>query len=267
MGNSHDKFVEYYKEASLQPETIERFERIRELVVAALGRDRYSEETLRVADVGCGTGVQATLWANDGHEVFGLDINQELVQEAKLRADEQSLIIHYCLGSANRLPWSSRSMDVCLVPELLEHVIDWQGCLDEFARILRPSGVIYLSTTNRLCPRQQEFALPFYGWYPSCIKKYCERLAVSTKPHWVNYAEYPAVNWFDYYCLTREFEKRGITSQDRVDLYAKEAGLGLKSLVSKTISVIPPFRFALQVATPYSQVIGTKLDLASANQC
>jgi len=266
MSKSQDKFVEYYKEASLRPETLRRFERIRELAVAALGRDRYEQETLRIADIGCGTGVQATLWANDGHEVFGLDINRELVKEATIRADAQDLIIHYCLGSADSLPWSSGSMDVCLVPELLEHVVNWQACLDEFARILRPNGVIYLSTTNRLCPFQQEFELPLYGWYPSRIKKYCERLAVTTKPHWVNYAKYPAVNWFDYYHLTREFRKRGIVSQDRVDLYAKGAGAGTKSVVSKMIAMVPPFRFALQVATPYSQVIGTKLDEVSADQ-
>jgi 2-polyprenyl-3-methyl-5-hydroxy-6-metoxy-1,4-benzoquinol methylase len=55
-------------------------------------------------------------------------------------------------------------MDVCLLPELLEHVADWQSCLNEAARVLRPGGLLYLSTTNVLCPRQQEFNLPLYSF-------------------------------------------------------------------------------------------------------
>jgi 2-polyprenyl-6-hydroxyphenyl methylase/3-demethylubiquinone-9 3-methyltransferase len=59
--------------------------------------------------------------------------------------------------------WPNRSMDVCLVPELLEHVREWRECLADFARVLRPGGVLVLTTNNKLCPVQQEFNLPLYS--------------------------------------------------------------------------------------------------------
>ena len=73
-------------------------------------------------------------------------------------------------------------MDVCLLPELLEHVADWQSCLKEAPRVLRSGGLLYLSTTNVLRPRQEEFNLPLYSWYPGPLKRYCERLAMTTRP-------------------------------------------------------------------------------------
>ena len=258
MNMSEDKFVEYYKKASLQRETLERFERIQNLVRSCLGERRYTDETLRVADIGCGTGVQSMLWAEDGHDVFGLDINKGLVEEAEIRARERDVEIQYCIGSAEQLPWESESIDVCLVPELLEHVQNWGKCLDEFGRILSPGGVLFLSTTNRLCPKQQEFELPLYSWYPGRIKRYCERLAVTSKPHWVQHAEYPAIHWFDYYFLRREFEQRDMRSLDRVDIYAGDQSAGRRAAVSRLIAVLPPLRFLLQVITPYSQLIGVK---------
>ena len=259
---TEDKFVEYYKKASLQRETLERFDRIKGLVRSCLGEQRYAEETLRVADIGCGTGVQSLLWAEDGHEVFGLDINKGLIDEAKKRTQERGAEIQFCIGSAEQLPWASESFDVCLVPELLEHVQQWQRCLDEFGRILRPGGVLFLSTTNRLCPKQQEFDLPLYSWYPGPLKRHCERLAVTTKPHWVQHAKYPAIHWFDNYILRREFGRRKMRPHDRFDIYARDRSGGLKGNVSRLISSLPPLRFLVHVVTPYSQVIGVKQTLS-----
>ncbi len=88
-----------------------------------------------------------------------------------------------------------------MLPELLEHVEDWQTCLNEAVRALRPGGALYLSTTNALNPVQDEFELPFYSWYPGFLKRHYERLAVTTRPELVNHAKYPAVHWFTFFGL------------------------------------------------------------------
>ena len=100
-------------------------------------------------------------------------------------------------------------MSVCL-PELLEHVPDWETCLREAARSLDPGGLLYLSTTNVLCPVQSEFNLPLYSWYPGFIKRRYERLAVTTRPAIANYAKYPAVNWFTFYRLRDYLASTGL---------------------------------------------------------
>ncbi len=84
-----------------------------------------------VLDVGCGAGTQALLWAADGYQVSALDINEPLLERARERAREQKLDIDFRLGSATALPWPDQSMDICLVPELLEHVADWRAVLDD----------------------------------------------------------------------------------------------------------------------------------------
>ena len=81
--------------------------------------------------------------------------------------------------------------------------------ISEADRVLKPDGVLYLSTTNVLCPKQMEFELPLYSWYPGFVKRKVERLSVTSHPHLANHAKYPAVNWFLYGGLTHHLEAMG----------------------------------------------------------
>lgn len=255
-----DRFAEYYKDASLTEEAIERFQSIQDVVQGVL--DEQGENAhgvpMVVADVGCGAGTQALIWARNGHTVKGIDINTELIDIARQRSAAENYPIEYFEGSAEDLPWDDSTFDVCLVPELLEHVEAWERCLDEFARILKVGGVLYLSTNNVLCPVQQEFALPLYSWYPKFLKRYYERLSVTSKPELVNYAKFPAINWFSFYSLNKEFLKRGLTAIDRFDATTLENKGIFAKLVIKLIRTVPPIRFIAHVFTPYTALVATK---------
>ena len=159
---THAAFYDYYQDKSLSPQTLERFERVRDLLLRLIGPDA-ANGGLDVADVGCGAGSEAWLWARLNHRVFGLDVNQQLIGLARARTAALDVPPNFVVASATALPWSSQSMDVCLVPELLEHVVDWQAVVQEAARVLKPGGFLYLSTTNKLCPVQEEFDLPAYA--------------------------------------------------------------------------------------------------------
>ncbi len=256
---SDQNFVDYYARESLSPETAQRFTLVRDKslrLLTKLGGGDISE--LNVADIGCGAGMQAQLWAERGHKVFGLDVNAPLIEIARQRAKDARLTIHYDIGSATELPYPDASMDVALLPELLEHVADWQSCLDEAIRILKPGGLLYLSTTNWLCPVQQEFNLPLYSWYPRFIKRRYEHLAVTTRPEIANYCKYPAVNWFSFYSLAAYLRKHGFRSLDRFDMIETEGKGVLVRLLLSLIRGIPPLRFLGQVLTPGSIVFAIK---------
>src|SRR5215471_13534690 len=149
--DSDERFTEYYAHASQSAVTLHRIRSIRDYTLRVASAHGL-KPVLDVADIGCGAGTQSFLWAELGHNVHGLDVNQRLLELAHRRAQEQGRLIDFQLGSATRLPWANESMDVCLLLELLEHVTDWERCLSECARIIRRGGMLVLTTSNRLCP-------------------------------------------------------------------------------------------------------------------
>ncbi len=256
--SSDQHFVDYYARQSLAPETVQRFTRVRDKSLRLLSSLRGGPVSgLHVADIGCATGTQSQLWAELGHHAFGLDVNAPLIAIAESRAREAHLAIRFDVGSATALPYPDASMDVVLLPELLEHVADWQTCLNEAIRVLKPGGLLYLSTTNWLCPIQEEFNLPFYSWYPGFLKRRYERLAVTSRPEIANYCKYPAVNWFSFYSLAAYMKAHGFRSLDRFDMI-DEGGSHVLKLLLKLIRSVPPMRFLGHVLTPGSMVFAVR---------
>lgn len=254
------KFYDYYAAESKNERTLRRFESIYAAVTRMLRANGAPTQSLEVADIGCGAGTQCLLWAERGHKVHGVDINEPLLELAERRSRDAGLKIDFRPGSATALPWERGSMDVCLMPELLEHVPEWQCCLDECARVLKRGGLLYISTTNRLCPYQEEFDLPLYSWYPRILKRRYERLAVTTRPQLVNHAEYPAIHWFSFYRLRESLAAKGFACHDRFDV----TDLDSKSLAAKSvilgIRALSPLRFFAHMATPYTVVLAFKRD-------
>jgi 2-polyprenyl-6-hydroxyphenyl methylase/3-demethylubiquinone-9 3-methyltransferase len=251
-----EEFYAYYARESQSEKAFERFRRIQRVIMTvrgAAGGDR-----LEVADIGCGAGTQSIVWADSGHSVHALDVNEPLVELGRNRAAQAGRSIDFRVGSATALPWASGSMDVCIVLELLEHVADWEACLREFVRILRPGGVLFLTTTNSLCPLQQEFNLPLYSWYPSRAKRYFEALAVTSRPALANFAKYPAVNWFTFYQLQTYLRARGFRSMDRFAMMDMEGKNWFARSVVSGVRTIPLLGFIGQVCTAGTRILAIK---------
>jgi 2-polyprenyl-6-hydroxyphenyl methylase/3-demethylubiquinone-9 3-methyltransferase len=198
------------------------------------------------------------IWAELGHHVHGLDVNEPLLRLAKKRTASAGYHIEFRTGSAVELPWADASMDICLAIELLEHVPDWKTCLNEFTRILRPRGILVLTTTNKLCPIQQEFNLPLYSWYPAMFKRYFERLSVTTRPQIANYAKYPAVNWFSFYSLRALLNARGFQCLDRFDIMDLSKKGTLAKFIVTVLRAVPTLRWMAHTATPGTIVLAVK---------
>jgi len=260
---THQDFYDYYAAESQSEATLQRFREIQAVVLQVVAQTGLSPQ-LDVADIGCGAGTQSRLWAERGHRVFGVDVNEPLIRLAEKRAAEQGLAIKFEVGTATVLPWADRIMDVCLVPELLEHVADWQSCVNEAARVLRPGGLLYISTTNVLCPKQQEFNLPLYSWYPGLLKRYCERLAVTTRPAIANYAKYPAVNWFSFYGLRDYLAPLGFNCLDRFDLIDAAGKSAFARVVIRLLREASLLRFLGHMVTPSTYLVAVKNRSASA---
>jgi 2-polyprenyl-3-methyl-5-hydroxy-6-metoxy-1,4-benzoquinol methylase len=256
--SSQERFVEYYAQKSFLQEQLKHFRSVRDAILRVLNGNTTIERKYDVLDVGCNAGGQCSVWAEQGHRVHGIDVNGPLVEIARKKAAETHQEIDYQLGSATELPWPDQSMDVCIAMELLEHVGSWEACLQEFNRVLRRGGALFVSTTSTLCPVQYEFNLIGYSWYPAPLKRHFERLATTTRPDLANYAKYPAVNWFNPYGLGKELKRRGFSLLDRFDLMDASHKGGLAQLTIASIRALPPLRLLAHMCTPGTYLLGIK---------
>lgn len=257
--NNDPRFVKYYEEASSTEQARQRFRGIRQAVLRSRRHFSLESDQLIVADIGCNAGAQCECWLEAGHTVRGIDISSELVRIATQRNEAFGQRALFQVGSATSLPWADETIDICLLTELLEHVEDWETCLNEAVRVLKRGGSIFVSTTNVLCPSQQEFALPAYSWYPSWAKRHFVQLAKSTSPALANYATHPAYHWFSPYSLSSYLSGNSVTTQDRFDLIdTANKGPLARALVglARNASFM---RFLGHCLTPGTLLVGHKL--------
>jgi S-adenosylmethionine-dependent methyltransferase len=116
------------------------FANVREFLPAA------ANESLRVLDVGCGTGAIAMRLARLGLHVTLLDSSQAMLDIAKRAAQEAGVgeKIALQLGDAAQLAsfFPAQSFDVILCHNTLEYVDDPGLVLPVFARVMRDSSAI-----------------------------------------------------------------------------------------------------------------------------
>ena len=255
---SHKEFVDYYREQSDKPETWEHFDRIFTGLIA-LRDDAAQSGSLVVGDIGGGSGTLSRVIASHGHKSVCVDLNEPLIEIGRKRAVEEGLDIEFHVASATDIPLEDASLDACIVAELLEHIEDWEACVNEVARVLKPGGLAFISTTNVMCPKQNEFNLPFYSWYPAPIKRRYVALARGDRPELANYATYPAFHWFSFYGLKSALRDRGFEKFfDRYDLSLARGADGKKGVVYKVITSNPITRFLAYFTSTGSTIVARK---------
>src|SRR5215213_10261286 len=84
--STHQDFYDYYATASESEATAQRFRRVQTTVLRVAAETGLCAQ-LDVADIGCGAGTQARMWAELGHRVYGLDVNKPLIDLARKRTE------------------------------------------------------------------------------------------------------------------------------------------------------------------------------------
>jgi len=114
------------------------------------GRGRLRPlEGLSVLDVGCGGGLIAEPLARMGARVTGLDPAIENIEAARRHAAGQGLDIDYRAGRVEELMAEGRTFDAVVCLEVLEHVPDPGAFVGACANLVRPDGLMLMSTLNR----------------------------------------------------------------------------------------------------------------------
>lgn len=110
---------------------------------------RQALKGLAVLDAGCGGGLLAEPLARMGAKVMGLDASREAIEVAKKHAKLSKLAIDYRAGSVEKLAQGKTRFDVITALEIAEHVADLDSFLKALAKLLKPGGLLIMSTLNR----------------------------------------------------------------------------------------------------------------------
>jgi SAM-dependent methyltransferase len=106
----------------------------------------------RVLDIGCGPGAITLGLARrvlPHGKCVGVDVQPSQIDAAQCAADAAGATnVSFQTGNAYHLPLTSASFDVVFAHALFEHVAEPQRVLGEMSRVLRPSGVIAVCSSD-----------------------------------------------------------------------------------------------------------------------
>jgi ubiquinone/menaquinone biosynthesis C-methylase UbiE len=105
----------------------------------------------RLLDAGCGGGGMPLSFAEETAEVVAIDLAPRFNDAGhRLAAERGVRNLHFARADGQALPFRDASFDIVLSHAVIEHVANAQVYLRELARVLKPGGVIYLSTSPYL---------------------------------------------------------------------------------------------------------------------
>ena len=105
----------------------------------------------RVLDAGCGGGGTAVSLAEEAGFAVGLDLDARFLGSGtRLVAEKGVRNTAFVQGDGERLPFRGSAFDLVLSHSVIEHVRSAPAYLRECHRVLRPGGVLYLSTAPYL---------------------------------------------------------------------------------------------------------------------
>jgi SAM-dependent methyltransferase len=112
----------------------------------ALARQLSSHCT--VLDVACGEGYGAAMVAETAYKVVGVDLSADVIQHAKNNYRHHANL-QFVTASCECLPFSDASFDFAISFETIEHIEKQKEFISELTRVLRPDGVLILSSPNK----------------------------------------------------------------------------------------------------------------------
>ena len=119
-------------------------------VLAALDRARVTVAG-RVLDAGCGGGGTVLSLAEESAFAVGLDLEARFAGSGTRLGREKGIAnAAFVQGDGARLPFADATFDLVFSHSVIEHVTTATGYLRECHRVLRPGGVLYLSTAPTL---------------------------------------------------------------------------------------------------------------------
>ncbi len=99
-----------------------------------------------VLDIASGSGYGSDLLSTAATKVYGVDVDPSAIAYSKKNYSSKKT--EFIKGNATSIPLKDNSVDVVVSFETLEHIQDYETFMQEIVRVLRPDGLLILSTPN-----------------------------------------------------------------------------------------------------------------------
>lgn len=137
---------------------------------------------VRVLDAGCGTGNFALALAERVGHVTGIDVNQQMLNEARRKAQAKGLTdrVSFDRGELPQLPFEDGSLDAVMFNQVLHHLeplgsadfSNHQAAVREASRVLSTDGLILINACSRV---QMTSAYWYHALIPAASRRGLDR--------------------------------------------------------------------------------------------
>jgi len=97
---------------------------------------------LKILDVGCGAGFFSILLAKEGHEVFGIDLTPEMIENAIQLAEEENADCRFQVMDAEKPIFADETFDVVISRNLTWTLPNAEHAYSEWMRVLKTGGIL-----------------------------------------------------------------------------------------------------------------------------
>jgi len=120
----------------------------------------HNDSARTILDISCGTGTCAAHLLKYGYTVCGTDSSQAMIRQARNKALQRSLPIHYLCADMRRLPLKLKPDVVISLYDSMNYLMgdkDWRDCMDQVYRLLKPRG-LFIFDVSTLYNSMHDFA-------------------------------------------------------------------------------------------------------------
>ena len=101
-----------------------------------------NDRKLKILDVGCGAGFFSILLAKEGHQVIGIDLTPDMIDNARVLAAEEGVDCEFVVMDAENPEFADESFDVIVSRNLTWTLPNVQHAYKEWLRVLKKGGIL-----------------------------------------------------------------------------------------------------------------------------
>lgn len=136
----------------------------------------YKSAEAKVLDLGCGTGLNTPSIAKHFPNTIACDVDPRLETAANNFLSSFGVKIPVIIYDGKKLPFKDSTFDIVNCVEVIEHAENPDLMLSEINRVLKPDGILHITSPNKYWPIEAHYRLPFLSYLPKNLADIYVRL-------------------------------------------------------------------------------------------